>query len=360
MPFSACPPLLCVGDIHVKQDTLETIDTLASLIISELERVPGSACVFLGDLLHDHERIKTPYLNKVMQLVRNVAEYASGGVIVLVGNHDYISNREFMSDAHWMQVFDSDPNVTVVDRAMVLFEGEVVAMPYVPPGRMIEALDTVGPNRWKYAKLVLAHQEMKGFVYGEGPCSITSEHGDSWSNEYPLLVSGHIHTPQRKGKVIYPGSSLQTNSGELQKRSLLWVRGGSVSDTEEVEVVNVPQRINTTLRCDDLIRDLQYLDSKYPKPHLYKLTITGTDGEIAALRARKMVHAIPENIRLKLVVNSINDDESTSIPVDDEPLNCGMSANDEFMMGLQKECNVLEMGLYYNQLVRALSTGISS
>jgi len=209
--------LLLIGDLHYKaQDLKECADLTDELV--QIAKTKRPACtVLLGDLLHDHERLHAAAMNEVLRLLRGLLAVAP--VYVLVGNHDMYNNQVFLTGSHWMNVLKGWEKVVVVDqvtRAEV--DGlNVVLAPYVPPGRLVEALDT-SDARWRSADLVLAHQEIRGVRLG----AIVSSAGDLWEAGWPLLISGHIHEPQLyRPNVLYPGSVRAVGACDTGKRSVV-------------------------------------------------------------------------------------------------------------------------------------------
>lgn len=103
-------------------------------------------------------------------------------------------------------------NVKIVDK--VCSYQNFLFVPYVPPGRFVEALETYKEIDWKNVKCIFAHQEFYGCKMG----AILSEEGDKWESNWPLVVSGHIHSRQWIGdNVYYPGAGMQHAFGESEK-----------------------------------------------------------------------------------------------------------------------------------------------
>ena len=188
--------VLFVGDIHIKHENLTEVNGLIDYFKQQSSPFVD-LIVLAGDLLHTHERLHTQLLNKAYDLVKACSVHHK--TLILVGNHDYINNQQFLTNRHWMNGMKYWPNVTVIDR--VLHEGDFVFVPYVPVGRLVDALNTV--PTWRDATCIFAHQELRGCKMG----AIVSTEGDEWLLDYPLVISGHIHEPQRpQANVIYPGS----------------------------------------------------------------------------------------------------------------------------------------------------------
>lgn len=199
--------ILAIGDVHVKTKNINSIYKLTDYICSNIDKYNPDFVVLLGDILDYHEKVYTQCLNTSLDLIKRIADKVH--VYILVGNHDYISNTQFLSTNHWMNALKSWTNVTIVDN--VVEKNGFVFCPYVFPGRLTEALgDTV------VSKVLFCHQEFRGCDMG----SVVSECGDDASSiRTPLIISGHIHKPQRVGEnVYYVGSPLQ-NAFDEEKDS---------------------------------------------------------------------------------------------------------------------------------------------
>ena len=116
---------------------------LSKLIKRERPRV----IIMLGDLLHEHERLHTTPLNKAYDFVKMLSGYAA--TYCLVGNHDLINNRQFLTKNHWMNAMKEWDNVEVIDypRSIRMDGVHFAAVPYVPPGAFEDALDFVKLGR---------------------------------------------------------------------------------------------------------------------------------------------------------------------------------------------------------------------
>jgi DNA repair exonuclease SbcCD nuclease subunit len=206
--------VLFIGDPHIQLKHLAT----ARVMIDRLETLANcqspAIIVIAGDLLHNHERIHTTEMNVAIDLVRRMRTIAP--TFVLVGNHDYIQNCQFLTTNHWMNALKDWDGVTIVDEVITRTYDRhgrtfvFVFVPYVPCGRFVEALDTCGTT-WTSATCIFAHQEFRGCNMG----AIVSETGDVWDTGYPHVVSGHIHGTQTVGRnVYYPGTPMQHTFGE--------------------------------------------------------------------------------------------------------------------------------------------------
>lgn len=205
--------IIAVGDPHFQTTNIPEVKMFIEKLENLAKEKKPHLIVILGDILHTHEKLHTTPFNMACEFIermRNITE-----TIVLVGNHDYIGNMQYLSTNHWMNPLKEWNNVKIVDK---IFHKDIngyhlVFCPYVYPGRFQEAL--CSDNRdWKDAHCIFAHQEFYGCKMG----AIVSVEGDKWPDDYPEIVSGHIHSRQTPQKnVYYCGSSMQHAFGESEK-----------------------------------------------------------------------------------------------------------------------------------------------
>ena len=204
---------------------------------------------------------------------------------ILVGNHDYINNSQFLTDNHWMNCFKNKNNIHIVDKTIIYNHNNlnVIMSSYVPDGRFIEALNilqTTTSFDWTKADCILAHQLFDGAKMG----AIVAENVEKWENSYPYLISGHIHDKQRvQNNLYYTGSSMQHAFGESHDKTICLVKIDTSLHFEEIDL-DLPKKqilyydietIDPTINKEneDVVEKiLKILDT--PNIH-YKITITG-------------------------------------------------------------------------------------
>lgn len=230
--------LLIIGDPHFQVKNVLDIELFHTKIKEQLDTQTYSYIIILGDILHDHDRLNTIPMNMAYNFIRMCKSYAK--TICLVGNHDLINNREFLSTNHWMNGMKEWDNVEIIDTTKT-FEDLFVCVPYVEPGRFRDALSRV--SDWKRYKLIFAHQEMQGCKMG----ALISEEGDEWDEEDAMLISGHIHENQWVGKnVYYPGSCLQHSYGESHHK----VIAEYDTDTKQINEIEIQTTRKKTIYKD--------------------------------------------------------------------------------------------------------------
>ncbi len=265
--------VLFIGDVHIKFSNLNDLDKLESKM---LQMKDISFIVVAGDILDTHEKIHTQLMNRAYQLLKNLRTVAP--VYVLVGNHDYINNQQFLTDNHWMNGMKEWDRICVVDYPLRLegSSGQAFALvPYVPPGRFVEALDEIN---WKDCACVFAHQEVKNCKMG----CIKSMDGDVWDAEWPMLVSGHIHERQNVGdNVLYPGSVLNHAFGSDNQ---------GISELKFIDNVMSEKRVDIGLEKKNIIYEDVTKVEDIPKEKLVvhnKLCLSGEPKNIKAFKKTK-------------------------------------------------------------------------
>lgn len=325
--------LLFIGDVHVKHVNYDDVLCLEKVLreysIKHFDRKLDFV-VFAGDILDSHEKIDAQLLNAAYSLIKTARDLAP--TYVIVGNHDYINNKQFLTENHWMNGMKEWRDVTVVDKPMVIDvckNYRFLACPYVYPGRFVEALSsTLGPEWFVGVDCVFAHQEFRGCKMG----CVISEIGDEWDQSLPLVISGHIHDRQKVGdNIVYPGSSLITsfanNSGSTSGiYEYLFVRQQLGQKEQFIEtfvpITDASERKIFRLKLNDSDLEaklIKIVSSKTQKNRL-KLVLSGTVVEITLFKesiALKRIRKHFEKISFKLReksdddVEKINDDGVT-------------------------------------------------
>jgi DNA repair exonuclease SbcCD nuclease subunit len=258
---------LAIGDIHIKLDNLLEIQYLTDQLLSLIREYSPDYLILLGDILHTHERIHTNCLNQAADLFRKFSSLLP--TYVLVGNHDYISNSQFLTSEHWMNPFKEWPRLFIVDR--VTRVGDAVLCPYVPDGRLVEALNTL--EGWEKSSLIFAHQTLDGVKMGPSLVQGVEE----WKRDYPMLCSGHIHDRQQpQPNLYYTGTPIPHSFGESNDKSIALFDDGKLEE--------IPMDI-----CSKKIVYLTVSDAYHfqytAKPHHYvRLTVKGLPEETKAFK----------------------------------------------------------------------------
>jgi len=224
--------VLCLGDAHFMLSNLEQTEIYMKELETFLSTNKFDLIVNLGDTLDSFSRLSTPCLIRATKYIRLLANHAL--TYVIVGNHDAVNNSIFLSDNHWLEVLKYTNNVIIVDTVVKL--DNLLFCPYVKDGRFIEALKTF-PEDFCNFKVIFSHVSVKGVDMN----GIIVKDADVWEDNYPLLISGHIHLSQWINKnCYYTGSILQVAVNENPDKHIV------VLDTETLEIkeviLNLPKK----------------------------------------------------------------------------------------------------------------------
>ena len=242
-----------------------------------VEKEKPDLVVILGDVLHTHERIHVTPLNKAYEFIHKMSCLCQ--TYVLVGNHDYENNQCYLSKHHWMNGMKEWKNVTIVDtvKALILKDMKFIFLPYVFPGRFVEALNTCSVY-WDDATCIFAHQEFRGAKMG----SIISIEGDQWPLEYPNVISGHIHSRQIiQDNIYYTGSAMQHAFGESEQNIIASATFDMYEKKYKLEEIdlNLPRKRIIYKDVDDM-EDFSALNTK----DKVKITVSGSYDQFKAFK----------------------------------------------------------------------------
>ena len=271
---------LVIGDPHFKYKKVKESEEYVTNIVNIAIKHQPTFIVILGDVLDTHEIVRVQPHKLVTRFLKELSDVAH--TYVLIGNHDYINNSQFLTDNHIFNPFKEWNNVTIVDKVLYrdIEDKTFVFVPYVPKGKFIDALDTLiqEGETWELADCIFAHQEFRGCKNTD---TFKSKSGDVWDSDYPLVISGHIHIAQNLGENIkYPGSSMQHFHHEPHKKYVWIVEWG---DDPKITKISVGMKQKKLLKMDlsDLenLSDLATKDGKFFGSLDLRINLTGTSAE---------------------------------------------------------------------------------
>ena len=286
--------ILCIGDIHYRNASVIENDLLSKKIKEQIKKTSPDLVVFLGDLLHNHGTTYVQPFNQVTDLLYDVGQLCE--TMVIVGNHDYINNSQFLTSNHFLTPFKRFQGVTVVDT--VIKRGDFIFAPYVPPDRLVEALNTV--EDWKSAKAIFCHQDF----YGVELNGIKMEHGDKWPETFPLVISGHIHEHQWLQKnICYVGTPYMTTFAETDEKAISLFEFAEKMTHTRIDV-GMPKKLTVTLPVE------QAKEFKVPTNTHVRLVVEGESSELTAFRkTQPYTKLIDKNV--KVVLSPTNKQKET-------------------------------------------------
>ena len=277
---------LAIGDPHLRTDCLDICELFCNQIKKIIIDNEFDYVIILGDVLHNHEKINTTVLNMAVNLFEFISKKTK--LYVIVGNHDYINNSQFLTSNHWMNCLNGYKNIHIIDNVVKVIHGEhkFVLCPYVPNGRLEEALNNI--NDWKEMDIIFAHQELRSVkINTNGRISTT---GDIWCKHYPTIISGHIHHKQKIDNIIYTGSSLPTSFSDSDKKYILhFTLNNDKSFVENYILLNIPTKVTTHIT----INNLNSIDNDLNKNN--RLIIEGTTTDFDSVEIKQQLKTLENN-----------------------------------------------------------------
>uniref|UniRef100_A0A6C0JR08 Calcineurin-like phosphoesterase domain-containing protein n=1 Tax=viral metagenome TaxID=1070528 RepID=A0A6C0JR08_9ZZZZ len=266
--------ILVIGDLHIKDKDPTLYTTFIAKVEQWLRTDRYSTVILLGDIQHKFSHVDRAAQTLVCTLFSMITKYVD--LYVLVGNHDYDNATQFLTENHTLMPFKSWNRISIIDKPTVNIlttkEGKdikVLMVPYVPKGRFNEAIQDIELDK---IKVIFAHQEFQGTKMGPYP----SEDGDVWSDNLPIVISGHAHGRHKVGSNIYHvGMPYDDSWEETEKRYILEL---------DVKKSNINMTFIPTRMPRKILLRLTYneaLEWKLPSEEqdMYKLKVICTNEE---------------------------------------------------------------------------------
>lgn len=276
--------ILAIGDPHFKKDNAnETALMVCNLRPIILEKNPDMI-VILGDIGHDFEEVGNNRHLRMYDFINMIHETMSPTckLFLLIGNHDRVHNKIFMTNEHIFNSYKKWTNTYVIDTTSVeiINDKKYVFVPYVETGKFNQALlakDLVKYNEQEIqylmedVQLVFAHQEFMGAKMN----NITSNKGDPWPEHLPLCISGHIHDYEQLQKnLIYVGTPIQHGYTDTNDKTIsLFTEIDSKWQHERINL-GICKKLCYTLTCEQLKK------FTLPENAQVKIKLKGTIEEI--------------------------------------------------------------------------------
>lgn len=190
--------ILLVGDPHATPSELPDCERLLARILEVRKLEDVRHVFFLGDMYHTHALVHLEVLQFWRKAFSEIYE-AGAETTLLMGNHDRPGDAA--STTHALLAHVDQPGVHVIDRPQRLtwIGPDLVAIPYQADAEVFVAM-----AKELGGETLFAHQTFQGAQYENG--FYCPEGVEAAQLPQSLVISGHVHKPQRVGKVWYPGA----------------------------------------------------------------------------------------------------------------------------------------------------------
>jgi len=186
--------------MHVVSSEIEECQRLTDYICDIVEKEKCNL-IILGDLLNNFRAIDMEVLcfweaffNKIEAVLEDDREF-----FAIVGNHDMPGNGD--AQYHALMSFKNKPKCVIVDDFAV--RDNILFLPYFHnTNKFIETCNKL--HKETDTNVLICHQTFLGIQYDNGFYSKDGAEPDDLP--FKQIISGHIHTPSKFGKVWYPGA----------------------------------------------------------------------------------------------------------------------------------------------------------
>lgn len=197
------------GDLHLglKNNSKQHNEWCVQFITFMIEQALArniKTCIFLGDWSHNRSSVNVVTLNYSLQCLRMLSE-AFDDVIMILGNHDlYFRDKLDMHSIPYVQEFDNIHLIT-----QITTQGDCVFVPWLVGDDWRQIPKITQPHMFCHAEI--AKFRMNAAVEMPDHGGLNAEH----FKHQTLVMSGHFHKRQRKGKILYIGNAFPHNYSDV-------------------------------------------------------------------------------------------------------------------------------------------------
>ena len=209
--------ILRVGDPHVKVNNIKESRSLIEFVARMAAENKVNRIEILGDLFHTHAVLRLEVVDFWVWAFEKLTQICE--VVVLVGNHDL--SGDFNSNSSALSVFSlmGLKNLTVVEKPTLI--GNIGYIQYVHDSSDFIMRSTALAGRG--AKVIVCHQTIQGSKYESGMYAPDGIPTGEWSERFVHIISGHIHSEQSFGNIIYPGTARWDSAVDANRRKGIWI-----------------------------------------------------------------------------------------------------------------------------------------
>jgi len=291
-----------LSETATTSDRLEDVCHVLDRVLAYTAEHDVAQVFVLGDLFHQRHP-DAPTLHAVAQRLRALSRVAER-VLLLPGNHDA---HDKAGRIYSLSFFDAlqVPGIEVLLEPEPRTFGDVTfwPMPWLPreatEARISAALARRSADR---ANVLLLHHTIKGCL--DGPRRVQQGLTLSALGGFDLVLSGHIHRPQRLGHSVLLGSPLELRASENdgEQRGFWVMDHAAPHDLHLVPLDDTPKFLRWSLDTPGALDDGDRVEASLVdltaalsavlarRPVYLDVHLLGTGAQVAAAKARVNAH----------------------------------------------------------------------
>lgn len=210
--------ILRVGDPHVKPNNIEESHRLIEFVVKTAIDHKVDRIELMGDLFHTHNVMHLSVIEFWDNAIMILSKICH--LVILVGNHD--QSGDYTKSYNALTIFSkrfAQANVDIIQTPQI--RDNYVYMPYMHNKE--EFVMSANSLADQGGTVLVAHQTFTGSKYENGMYAPDGLDPDLLSAKFIHLISGHIHTEQDFGRVIYPGTARWDTVSDANRRKGIWV-----------------------------------------------------------------------------------------------------------------------------------------
>src|SRR3990167_6740571 len=138
--------IIVIGDVHFMLRNRIDTSLAHKRILNIIQLTRPDFVVVLGDVMHEHNKMEIVNHVHAMDFLHDICILCP--LYIIVGNHDRVNNSVYCDRYHPFTACHWWPNTRVADKPIsdIINNNLYVFVPYVHPGRFIEALNEFTPE----------------------------------------------------------------------------------------------------------------------------------------------------------------------------------------------------------------------
>ena len=220
-----------IGDLHYGEKSNSEVynrqlNEMLRWAVGVCEENQVNCCVQLGDWFHHRNSLNSLTISYGIEGAKILSDYfGKDNVYVLVGNHDIY----YKDSLNVTSLSIIEPFVTVID-SLFNCHGVLMTPWIIDQKQWDDLIEDANEN----AIFVMGHFEFSGFYVSKGHIA---EHGNN-AKELGMVrrvFSGHYHSPQEVGNVLYCGTPIATTFSEANEAHGIYILETQTGKLEFIE-----------------------------------------------------------------------------------------------------------------------------